>query len=157
MKVFNHLQTLFVHIIIQLLQLINGWNKAKLLALSKKNIFVPRNRYQQCTKSLESLEYLQLWIQKEPENDSVTKEIIKVFRASRNNYGTRKIKIDLEKKELIVPRRRIGRIMKVEGLISSDTVAQFKPFKVKVNEEPVKNILNSAFNHQTELAVVVSD
>ena len=48
----------------------------------------------------------------------------------------------------MVPRRRIGRIMKVEGLVSSNTVAQFKPFKVKVNEEPVKNILNSAFDHQ---------
>ena len=85
---------------------------------------------------------------KEPENDSLTKEIIKVFKARRNNYGKRKNKIDLEKKNLMVSRRRIGRIMKVEGLVSSDTVAQFKPFKAKVNEEPVKNILNSAFDHQ---------
>ena len=76
---------------------------------------------------------------KEPENDSVTKKIIKVFKASRNNYGTRKIKIELEKKGLIVSRRRIGRIMKEEGLASSYTVAQFKPFKSKVNEVPVKN------------------
>lgn len=34
------------------------------------------------------------------------------FKESRNNYGTRKIKIELEKKGLTVSRRRIGRIMK---------------------------------------------
>lgn len=39
---------------------------------------------------------------KKPENDSLTKEIIKVFKESRNNYGTRKIKIELEKKGLRV-------------------------------------------------------
>ena len=94
---------------------------------------------------------------KEPENDSLNKEIIKVFKASRNNYGTRKIKIELEKKGLIVSRRRIGRIMKAEELVSSYTVAQLKPFKSKVNEVPVKNILNRAFDYQAELAVVVSD
>ena len=77
---------------------------------------------------------------KESENDTLNKEIIKVFKESRNNYGTRKIKIELEKKGLMVSRRRIGRIMKEEGLVSSYTVAQFKPFKSKVNEEPVKNI-----------------
>ena len=47
--------------------------------------------------------------------------------------------------------------MKEEGLASSYTVAQFKPFKSKVNEVPVKNILNRAFDYQTKLAVVVSD
>ena len=57
---------------------------------------------------------------KEPENDSINKEIIKIFKESRNNYGTRKIKIELEKK----------------GLIYSYTVAHFKSFKSKVNEEP---------------------
>ena len=57
----------------------------------------------------------------------------------------------------MVSRHHIGRIMKEEGLVSSYTVAQFKPFKSKVNEEPVKNIPNRAFNHQAELAVVVSD
>jgi len=47
--------------------------------------------------------------------------------------------------------------MKEEGLVSSYTVAQFKLFKSKVNEEPAKKILNRAFDHQSELAVVVSD
>lgn len=90
-------------------------------------------------------------------DDSLNKDIIQIFKKSRNNYGTRKIKIELEKKGLTVSRRRIGRIMKEEGLVSRYTVAQFKPFKSKVNEMPVKNSLNRAFDHQAELAVVVSD
>lgn len=62
-------------------------------------------------KSLESLEVPTIMNLKKPENDSLTKEIIKDFKESRNNYGTRKIKIELEKKGLKVSRRRIGRIM----------------------------------------------
>ena len=91
------------------------------------------------------------------EDDSLSEEIKKIFKASRNNYGTRKIKVELKKKGFIVSRRRIGRIMKEEGLVSNYTVAQYKPSKPKVNEEPVKNILNRKFNHQAELDVVVSD
>lgn len=53
-----------------------------------------------------------------------TKEI---FRQSRNNYGTRNIKMELKKQELIVSCRRIGCIMKQKGLVSTYTVAQFKP------------------------------
>lgn len=47
--------------------------------------------------------------------------------------------------------------MQEQGLVSSYTVAQFKPFKSKVNEDPVKNKLNRNFDNQDELAVVVSD
>lgn len=47
--------------------------------------------------------------------------------------------------------------MKEQGLVSNYTVAQFKPFKSKVNEDPVKNELARQFDNQKELAVVVSD
>lgn len=47
--------------------------------------------------------------------------------------------------------------MKEQGLVFNYTVAQFKPFKSKVNEEPVKNELDRQFDNQKELAVVVSD
>lgn len=56
-------------------------------------------------------------------------DIIEIFRRSRNNYGTRKIKQELKKLGQQVSRRRIGRIMKQEGLVSNYTVAQFKPHK----------------------------
>ena len=92
-----------------------------------------------------------------PVEDELVEEIKKIFKDSRNNYGTRKIKKELEKIDLTVSRRRIGRIMKEQGLVSNYTVAQFKPFKSKVNEEPVKNELDRQFDDQEELAVVVSD
>ena len=58
--------------------------------------------------------------------DDMTSDVIDIFQASRQNYGTRKIKVELKKRGLIVSRRRIGRIMQEQGLVSTYTVAQFK-------------------------------
>lgn len=79
------------------------------------------------------------------------------FRKSRNNYGTRKIKEDLAVKDIIVSRRRIGKIMKQEGLVSNYTTAQFKPQKDTCNESKVNNVVNRKFNGQSYRNVVVSD
>lgn len=92
-----------------------------------------------------------------PEEDSLASDIREIFRQSRNNYGTRKIKVELAKKNLIVSRRRIGRIMKKEGLVSSYTVAQFKPHVEKCNESKVENVVKSEFSSQPQYNVVVSD
>ena len=62
-----------------------------------------------------------------------------IFSKSRNKYGTRKIKVELKKQGYSVSRRRIGRMMNERGLVSNYTVAQFKPFQSKVNEELIKN------------------
>jgi transposase InsO family protein len=59
--------------------------------------------------------------------DDITSDVIEIFQASHQNYGTRKIKVEFKKTGLIVSRRRIGRIMKEQGLVPSYTVAQFKP------------------------------
>lgn len=48
-------------------------------------------------------------------------DIIEIFRRSRNNYGTRKIRNELRDLGHVVSRRRIGRIMKQEGLVSNYT------------------------------------
>ena len=56
-----------------------------------------------------------------------------------------------------VSRRRIGRIMKQEGLVSNYTVAQFKPHVVKCNDDKIENIVDRNFNEQPYLNVVVSD
>lgn len=45
-----------------------------------------------------------------------TADIQEIFRKSRNHYGTRKIKKELADCRKQVSRRRIGRIMKQEGL-----------------------------------------
>lgn len=95
-------------------------------------------------------------IEKVVENE-LDQAIQTIFSKSRNNYGTRKIKVELKKQGYSVSRRRIGRIMNELGLVSNYTVAQFKPFKSKVNEEPVKNELDRQYDDQEEGAVIVSD
>ena len=83
--------------------------------------------------------------------------ITEIFKSSRNNYGTRKIKSILAKEDLVISRRRIGRIMKQEGLVSNYTIAQFKPYVDKCNESKIANKVNREFNNQPEYNVVVSD
>ena len=49
------------------------------------------------------------------EDEELSKLIITIFKESRDNFGQRKIKIELKKKKWTVSRRRIGRIMKEQG------------------------------------------
>jgi len=90
-------------------------------------------------------------------NTEIEKLVIESFRNSKNIYGTRKIKAELQKQGHCVSRRKIGQIMKKNGLVSVYTVAQFKPHKQKCNEDPIGNKLDRAFNPTRPLAVVVSD
>ena len=89
--------------------------------------------------------------------DEITPKVTEIFKASRNNYGTRKIKIELKKLGFIVSRRKIGRIMKTNGLVSNYTVAQYKPHVDKCNESKITNELNREFNTESPYSVVVSD
>lgn len=93
------------------------------------------------------------------EDTALSKEISRIFKESRNNYGTRKIKEELARlpKPKQVSRRRIGRLMHELGLVSNYTVAQFKPHKSSCNEAPVKNELQRQFKQNEQLAVIVSD
>lgn len=92
-----------------------------------------------------------------PGESGLASEITEIFRASRNNYGTRKIKKELMNTGKQVSRRRIGRIMKQEGLVSNYTTAQFKPQKNTCNESKTENILNRQFDGQGYRNVVISD
>lgn len=89
--------------------------------------------------------------------DEITPKVIEIFKASRNNYGTRKIKVELKKQGFIVSRRKIGKIMKAQGLVSNYTVAQYKPHIDKCNESKVANELNREFKTKKPYAAVVSD
>jgi transposase InsO family protein len=83
--------------------------------------------------------------------DELTAAVLEIFRKSRQNYGTRKIKHELEKLGMIASRRRINRIMKEnELLVSNYTVAQFKPHVDKCNESKVENVLKREFDQQEE-------
>lgn len=92
-----------------------------------------------------------------PAEDDLTSKIIEIFKNSRQNYGTRKIKVELKKLGYQVSRRRIGRIMNEQGLVSSYTVAQFKPQSKGCNDSNQRNELNREFDQEEELTVVVSD
>ncbi|WP_307480823.1 IS3 family transposase [Cytobacillus purgationiresistens] len=89
--------------------------------------------------------------------DNMTSDVIDIFQASRQNYGTRKIKVEIKKRGLIVSRRRIGRIMKEQGLVSTYTVAQFKLHSKSCNESELKNELNRNFDQEEEMTAIVSD
>ena len=93
------------------------------------------------------------------EDKELSKEISRIFKESRNNYGTRKIKKELAKLPELkqVSRRRIGRLMNEMGLVSTYTVAQFKPHTSGCNEAIVKNELQRQFKQEEQLAVIVSD
>lgn len=95
---------------------------------------------------------------KEKQSESkLVEKIINIFKASRNNYGTRKIKVELHKCGYQISRRRIGRIMKENGLVSNYTAARFKSHAGKYNEEPIENVVNREFTDQPPIKVVVSD
>lgn len=90
-------------------------------------------------------------------NLELEKQIFKIFKKSRNNYGSIKIKKELEKIDIIVSLRKIRTIMKKNGLVSNYTIKQFKVIKSKYNEDGVENILNREFNREKNMDVIVSD
>ena len=83
--------------------------------------------------------------------------IIKIFNDSKNNYGSRKIKVDLEKVGYIVSLRKIRRIMKQYGLVSSYTIKQYKVRKTNCNNSYIPNIVDRQFNNRKLLEVIISD
>src|SRR5699024_4045601 len=115
-------------------------------------------RYQQCVTTYKYQEVHIIMKQKSNnKKNELTELVTKIFKESRNIYGQRKIKIELQKLGLQVSRRRIGCIMKEQYLISKYTLAQFKQTKTTCNESEVGNILNREFQQTQELKVVVSD
>lgn len=96
--------------------------------------------------------------QKKKHDDSDLIDLIKeIFKNSRNNYGSRKIKIELAKLGHIVSKRRIRCIMQENGLVSSYTVKQYKTHHSTCNNDNTENRLNRNFNQEEKMKVVVSD
>lgn len=90
-------------------------------------------------------------------NTELENRVIQIFKESKNNYGTRKIKVVLESENIIASRGKIGSIMKKYGLVSNYTIKQFKVHKSQCNNDKVENIVNREFNNREQLDVVVSD
>jgi len=95
---------------------------------------------------------------KEKEELFIQAKLIKdIFDNSRESYGTRRIKVELDKLGHRVSRRKIAFIMRMKGLVSKYTIAKFKPQYDIANEENVNNLVERKFNDQDHLQVVVSD
>lgn len=89
--------------------------------------------------------------------DPITNDVIRVFKSNRRCYGTRRIREALRNEGIIASRRRIGRIMRENGLVSAYTVAKYKPHKSSVNNDKIENKVNREFNNRESLDVIVSD
>lgn len=90
-------------------------------------------------------------------DQQLEQEIIRIFKESRNNYGSRKIKVELAKLGYRVSLRKIRIIMNLNGLVSNYTIKQFKVHRSKCNEEETPNRVNRQFKREKQLDVVVSD
>ncbi len=93
----------------------------------------------------------------QPKEEELTEAIVEIFHQNRKAYGTRKIKVKLREQGFIVSRRRIGRIMKEQGLVSTYTIAQYKPHKTACNEAKTANVLERKFEQTQAKRFVVSD
>lgn len=114
--------------------------------------------YQQCVNASGSVEAAtDPEVSSKSDETELEIEIKTVFHESRDVYGSRKIKKELEKRGYQISRRRICRIMKRLGLVSVYTLAAFRSCKTKCNELSVKNELNRCFHGQEKYAVVVGD
>src|SRR5699024_4536053 len=76
---------------------------------------------------------------------------------SKNNYGTRKIKVELGNLGYQVSRRKIARIMKENALVSNYTIAQYKVYNKGCSGAKVSNIVDRKFEDRAKLEIAVSD
>jgi transposase InsO family protein len=89
--------------------------------------------------------------------------VIEEFHLSRKNYGTRKLKVQLARKQnghsaIRVSRKLIGKIMKKYVLVSKYTLKHSKKqVPSPVNNDAVPNKVKREFAGRQPLEVVVSD
>ena len=111
----------------------------KLLNISRSSLYYAKNKPDK-----------KIITQKE---EKLTQHIKEIFKNSRNNYGFRKIKVELKKKGIIASKRRIRRIMKE----NTYTVKQYKVHKQTCNNDKIDNKLKRNFNQEERMKVIVSD
>lgn len=96
---------------------------------------------------------------KKKAKDNLTDLVIEIFKDSKGNYGSRRIKAELSHRGIRASRKRIRRIMVDNFLFSSYQEAYFKPHHKKtiVNNEPVTNIVDRQFSNRNYREVIISD
>src|SRR5699024_12547893 len=76
---------------------------------------------------------------------------------SQNCCIIKRIKNAVHKRGIIVSRRRIGRVMKHNKLLSTYTIASYRPYPSKSNERLITKGLHRDFNRAQPMEVIVSD
>lgn len=89
--------------------------------------------------------------------DPAAEEVATAFEESRGRHGARKIKASPVRRDIVLSRRRIGRIMKGKGLVSAYANAKFKPSRSSAGEADIPNIVNRELDGRSPRAHVVSD
>ncbi len=98
-------------------------------------------------------------IKKHNQNDFIEKEVICAFIENHKRYGSRRIKVFLNKKNLIVSRRKVGQIFRKYKLFSTYTKKRKwsltkKDFNYYLNSP---NLINHQFNHWKPRELILSD
>jgi len=104
-----------------------------------------------------SMYYYHINLKEKESKEDYEEDVISAFKESNNNYGAKKIRNELRKRDIRISKRRIRRIMEKHGLVSTYTIAQFKVHRTEVNQDKIDNELNREFNNKEENQVIVSD
>lgn len=89
--------------------------------------------------------------------DPLTPEVVAACEANRRAYGARKIEAALERRGPCASRRRIGRIMKENGLAGAYSKAKFKAHAGKADETDALNVVAREFDGRAPHSHAVSD
>jgi putative transposase len=68
-----------------------------------------------------------------------------IFNDNYQAYGTRRLQAELRQQDIILSRRRIGRIMQKNGLVSKYTCKKYRANTEQSNKSTVSNQLNREF------------
>ena len=72
--------------------------------------------------------------------DPIAGDVRAVRRDGRERYGARKIKAALERKGVTASRRRIGNIMREQGMTSADARGRSEPHRTRADEARLANL-----------------
>ena len=100
------------------------------------------------------------WMTGHPETervDPIAGDVRAVWRDSRERYGARKIKAALERRGVTASRRRIGNIMREQGMTSTYARRRFKPHGTRADEAKLANLLDREFEGYAPHTHLASD
>ena len=100
------------------------------------------------------------WMIEHPEAervDPIAGDVHAVRRDSRERYGARKIKAALERRGVTASRRRIGNIMREQGMTSTYARRRFKPHGTRADEAKLANLLDREFEGYAPHTHLASD